>query len=173
MPSVLCLGCGRAIEFTPDETGQTFSCLGCGCEVLAEPQAEYEAARPPVRGIVGGPIAFDEPEPWYYSFLVTYANVVKLVAVAAAVLTLGACVVALVLVGTLTREPLAVAAGVLGLLDAAGDDVLVRRQPGGVLELPREVVGVEADDRGHLRQGRAGVEVFLDVLHHGAEPPPR
>ena len=29
----------------------------------------------------------------------------------------------------------------LGPLDAAGDDVLVRRQPGGRLELPREVVG--------------------------------
>jgi hypothetical protein len=28
-----------------------------------------------------------------------------------------------------------------GPFDAAGDDVLVRRQPGGRLELPREVVG--------------------------------
>ena len=53
------------------------------------------------------------------------------------------------------------------------DDVLVRRQPGGGLELPGEVVGVEAGDRGHLLQGRAGVEVLLDVLDHGAEPPPR
>ena len=32
----------------------------------------------------------------------------------------------------------------LGALDAAQDDVLVRRQPGGPLELPREVVGVPA-----------------------------
>src|SRR5262245_40008597 len=31
----------------------------------------------------------------------------------------------------------------LGPLDAAGDDVLVRRQPGGPLELPGEVVGAE------------------------------
>src|SRR5262249_53911570 len=31
----------------------------------------------------------------------------------------------------------------LGALDAAGDDVLVRRQPGGRLELPREVVDAE------------------------------
>ena len=61
----------------------------------------------------------------------------------------------------------------LGPFDAAQDDELVRRQPGGGLELPGEVVGVEADDRGQLRQGRAAVEVLLDVLLHGAEPPPR
>jgi hypothetical protein len=35
-------------------------------------------------------------------------------------------------------------------VDAAGDDVLVRRQPGGRLELPREVVGAEAGDRSDL-----------------------
>src|SRR3979490_3198225 len=35
-------------------------------------------------------------------------------------------------------------------LDAAHDDVLVRRQPGGRLELPGEVVGTEAGDRGDL-----------------------
>src|SRR5262245_34369857 len=52
----------------------------------------------------------------------------------------------------------------LGALDAARDDVLVRRQPRGPLELPREVVGTEVRDRGQLLQGRAGVEVFLDVL---------
>jgi len=41
----------------------------------------------------------------------------------------------------------------------------VRRQPGGGLELPREVGGVEADDRGHAcAQGRAAVEVLLDIL---------
>src|SRR6516164_1079370 len=56
-----------------------------------------------------------------------------------------------------------------GPLDAAGDDVLVRRQSGGPLELPDEVVGAEADDRGHLLQGRATVEVLLDVLNDGAE----
>src|SRR5215472_3195284 len=66
-----------------------------------------------------------------------------------------------------------VAAGLqqlLGPLDAAGDDVLVRRQSGGPLELPGEVVGTEAGDSGHLLQGRAGVKVFLDVLDDGAEP---
>src|ERR1700736_3168324 len=58
----------------------------------------------------------------------------------------------------------------LGPLDAAGDDVLVRRQPGGPTEQPGEVVGTEAGDRGHLLQRRAGVKVFLDVLDDGAEP---
>src|SRR5215472_17637787 len=58
----------------------------------------------------------------------------------------------------------------LGPLDAARDDVLVRRQPGGPLELPGEVVGAETSDRGQLLQARAGVEVFLDVLDDGAEP---
>src|SRR5262249_23554089 len=56
-----------------------------------------------------------------------------------------------------------------GPLDAAQDDVLVRRQPGGPLELPDEVVGAEAGDRGQLLQGRATVEVLLDVLDDGAE----
>jgi hypothetical protein len=60
-----------------------------------------------------------------------------------------------------------------GALDAARDDVLVRRQPGGALELPGEVVGAEAGDRRQLLQGRGAAEVFLDVLDDGAEPPPR
>ena len=34
----------------------------------------------------------------------------------------------------------------------------------------REVVGAVVGDCGHLRQGRAGVEVPLDVLDDGAEP---
>src|SRR5262249_53546990 len=57
----------------------------------------------------------------------------------------------------------------LGALDAAGDDVLMWRQPGGPLELPGEVVGAEAGDCRQLLQGRAGVEVFLDVFDDGAE----
>src|SRR5262249_20722021 len=56
-----------------------------------------------------------------------------------------------------------------GPLDAAHEDVLVRRQPGGPLELPNEVVGAEAGDSGQLLQGRATVEVLLDVLDDGAE----
>src|SRR5215510_5640354 len=52
----------------------------------------------------------------------------------------------------------------LGTLDAAQDDVLVRRQPGGRLELPGEMVGAQAGDRGQLLQARAGVEAFFDVL---------
>src|SRR5262249_39333076 len=58
---------------------------------------------------------------------------------------------------------------VLRPLDTAGDDVLVRRQPGGRLELAGEVVGAKAGDRSHLLQGRVGVEVFLDIFHDGAE----
>src|SRR6516162_6298044 len=57
----------------------------------------------------------------------------------------------------------------LGPLDAAGDDVMVRRQSGGPLELRDEVVGAEAGDRGQLLHGRATVEVLLDVLDDGAE----
>src|ERR1700692_346264 len=41
----------------------------------------------------------------------------------------------------------------LGLSEAAGDDVLVRREPDGTLKLPGEVVGAELGDRGQLLQG--------------------
>src|SRR5262249_44530889 len=58
----------------------------------------------------------------------------------------------------------------LGPLDAALDDVLVRRQSGGPLELRDEVVGAEAGDRGQLLQGRATVEVLLGRLDDRAEP---
>jgi hypothetical protein len=69
----------------------------------------------------------------------------------------------------LCQGEVAFAQELLRPLDATQDDVLVRRQSGGGLELPREVVGVEADNRSQLRQGRADVEVFLDVLDDGAE----
>src|SRR5262245_22845604 len=62
---------------------------------------------------------------------------------------------------------------VLGPFNAAQNDVLVRRQPGGLLELPRNVVRAEASHRRHLFQRRAGVQVPLDVLDHGPEPPAR
>src|SRR5262252_5741706 len=52
----------------------------------------------------------------------------------------------------------------LGPFNAAHNDVLVRRQPGGHLEPPREVVDAEVGGRRHLLQGRAAIEVFLDVL---------
>jgi hypothetical protein len=83
--------------------------------VLAQPEAEYDAAPPPVRGVVSWPASLDEPEPWYHGFLVAYANVVKWMAVAAAALTLGARVVAVAQVGTWTRDPVAIAGGVLFL----------------------------------------------------------
>ena len=53
---------------------------------------------------------------------------------------------------------------VLGPLDAARDDVLVGRQPRRCLELPSKVVGIEANHGRDLGQGRAGIEVLLDVL---------
>src|SRR5215831_4859277 len=62
---------------------------------------------------------------------------------------------------------------VLGPLDAASNHVLVGRQPRGRLELPRKVVAIEAGHGRYLGQGRGGVEVLLDVLQDGPEPPPR
>src|SRR5262249_27171274 len=59
----------------------------------------------------------------------------------------------------------------LGPLDVAGDDVLVRRQPGGPAELPREVVDPEMGDGSQLLQSQAGLEVFLPVLGDGVELP--
>jgi hypothetical protein len=58
----------------------------------------------------------------------------------------------------------------LGPLNAAGDDVLMRRPPRRDLELPREVVGAEMGDRRQLPQGQAGIEVFLDILDNRVEP---
>ena len=53
--------------------------------------------------------------------------------------------------------------------DAAGDEVLVRRQPGGRLELPRQVVDAEMGDGRQRLQSQAGLEVFLHGLDDGAE----
>jgi hypothetical protein len=50
-----------------------------------------------------------------------------------------------------------------GPLDAAADDVLVRRQAGGSLELPREVAGAEVGDRGDLLQCQAGRDVAANT----------
>ena len=57
------------------------------------------------------------------------------------------------------------------LLDAAPDDILVRRQPGGLPELAGEVVGAQVRHRGHLLQAQVGIELLLDVLDDSAEPP--
>src|SRR5262245_54634773 len=46
----------------------------------------------------------------------------------------------------------------LGPLDATSDDVLVGRQPSGLLELTREVVDAKAAQCRHLFQARVGVE---------------
>jgi hypothetical protein len=60
-----------------------------------------------------------------------------------------------------------VAAGLrelLGSVDAASDEVLVRRQPGGPLEPLGEVVGVEAGDPGQLPRGRPAAIVPIRRL---------
>src|SRR5262249_9989362 len=57
--------------------------------------------------------------------------------------------------GDVRQGQAAVSEQFLGSLDSAGDDVLVRRQPRGRLELPREVVRAEAGDSGQLLQARA------------------
>src|SRR5262249_42690033 len=57
--------------------------------------------------------------------------------------------------------------------DAARNNVLVRGHPGGLFELSREVVDAEVGGRGHLLQGQASIEVFLNLLDDGAEPPSR
>ena len=49
----------------------------------------------------------------------------------------------------------------------------MRRQPGGRLELAREVVGAEMGRRCHLLQVQTVVEMTLDVLGDGAELPSR
>src|SRR5260370_33476 len=56
--------------------------------------------------------------------------------------------------------------------DAAQDDVLVRRQPGGRLELPGEVVTAEAGRRGPLPPGRARAAGVFAVAGHRARAPP-
>jgi hypothetical protein len=56
-----------------------------------------------------------------------------------------------------------------GPLDAAHDDVGVRRQPGGRLERPRRVVDAEMGDGSQRLQSPAGLEVFLHVPGAGAE----
>ena len=53
--------------------------------------------------------------------------------------------------------------------NAARDHILVWRQPGGRLELPREVKGAEIDDGRHLFQRRTASEIFHDILNDPAE----
>src|ERR1700751_5192962 len=62
---------------------------------------------------------------------------------------------------------------VLRPLNAARDHILVRRQPSGRLELPREVIGAEMNDGTHLLQRRTAFEIFHDVLDDGAKVPAR
>jgi hypothetical protein len=59
---------------------------------------------------------------------------------------------------------IALAQELLRPFNAAGDDVLVRRQSGSRLELPREVVGTEVIDRGDLLQCQAGRDVAANTM---------
>src|SRR6516165_8059490 len=56
--------------------------------------------------------------------------------------------------GDLCQGAVAALQKLLRPLDASHNHVLMRRQPGGPLELPREVVCTEAGDRSHLVQAR-------------------
>jgi hypothetical protein len=59
-----------------------------------------------------------------------------------------------------------------GPLDAAVENVLVRRQPGGPLELPGKVAGAEAGGRSHLLQAPAtGLRVACEPGLIGHLPP--
>ena len=62
---------------------------------------------------------------------------------------------------------------VLRPFNAARDYILVRRQPSGRFELPREVIGAEMNDGSHLLKRRTAFEIFHDVLDDGAELPVR
>jgi hypothetical protein len=65
-----------------------FECAGCGAVVTAVEPIEFDA--PPVQAPAGlrAPARTIEPEPWYYRFLSTYANVILWLAIGAAILTL-------------------------------------------------------------------------------------
>src|SRR5262249_60925581 len=67
------------------------------------------------------------------------------------------------------REIVALAEELLRAFDPAGNDVLVRRQSDGRLELPREGECAGVRGLGDLRQQLVWVEVFLDVLDHGVQ----
>src|SRR5258708_9302651 len=58
---------------------------------------------------------------------------------------------------------------VLCSFNAARDHILVRRQPGGRLELAREGVGAEMNHVSHLLQRRTAFDIFPDVLDDSAE----
>src|SRR3984893_15890183 len=58
---------------------------------------------------------------------------------------------------------------VLCSFNAARDHILVRRQPGGRLELAREVIGAEMGDGRHLLQRGIASEIFHDVLNDRVE----
>jgi hypothetical protein len=58
---------------------------------------------------------------------------------------------------------------VLRSFNAARDHILMRRQPGGRLELPREVIWAELGDSTQLLQRQIACEIFHDVFDDGLE----
>ena len=71
--------------------------------------------------------------------------------------------------GGLLQGEIATVQELLRPFDAAGNELLVRRQAGGRLELPREVVDAEMGDGSQLPRSQAGLEVFRHLLGDGAE----
>ena len=66
-------------------------------------------------------------------------------------------------------EPAVCPQEVLRSFNAACDYILVRRQPGGRLELAREVIGAEMGDGSHLLQRGTASEIFHDILNDPTE----
>ena len=66
-------------------------------------------------------------------------------------------------------EPISSAQEVLRPFNAARDQILVRGQAGGRLELPRKVIGAEMGDSSHLLQRGTACEIFHHVLNDRAE----
>src|SRR5207253_7942936 len=58
-------------------------------------------------------------------------------------------------------EPTVCPQEVLRSFNAACDHILVRRQPGGCLELPREMKGAEMEDGRHSLQRRIASEISI------------
>ena len=62
---------------------------------------------------------------------------------------------------------------VLRSFNAARDQILVQRQPGGRFELACEAIGADTNDGSHLLQRQIASEIFHNVLDERAKLPAR